>query len=175
MSCTKSKSVDSYVEMHINDLADFMFVKNKNNSLIELELNGVEDNKDLFFFLVDLFCKGLVLLFGTNNKVEISDLSMEDFNNVKQKMALAGVDVNLHIVELEDTEDDNADDKTEDAAADNSIEDTDAPDDIEPVNKYVNFNDLEKEPNNKPLSDYVFKLKQQKMVYNIYFKLTQNI
>lgn len=171
MSCTKTKPVDAYVEMHINDLADFMFIKNTNNSLIELELNGIEDNKDLFFFLVDLFCKGLVLLYGTNNKVEISDLTLEDFNTVKQKMALAAVDVHLLITEVPQDEEDV---EPEDESSDGGNDDEDAPDDIDPVNKYVNFNDLEKEPNNKPLSDYVFKLKQQNMIYNIHFTLIQN-
>lgn len=171
MSCTKDKPVDAYVDMHINALADFMFIKNKNDAQIELELNGVEDNKDLFFFLVDLFCKGLVILFGVNNKVEIGDLSMEDFNIVKQKMSLAGVEANLYITEIEDTETK----ETLDKKLDQDIDmDEDAPVDIDPMSKYVNFNDLEKESNNKPLSHYVFKLKQQKLIYNINFTLIQN-
>lgn len=170
MSCTQSKPIDNYMEMHINHLADFMFLKNTNNTIIELELNGVEDNKDLFFFLVDLFCKGLVLLFGTDNKVEVGNLSMEDFNTVKQKMALAGVDVNLLITEITSDEENELAEEA-DTRAQYKDTDVDAPNDIEPANKYVNLNDLEKEPNDKALSEYIFKLKQQKVIYNINFTL----
>jgi hypothetical protein len=148
-----------------------MFRRNANNSIIELELNGVEDNKDLFFFLVDLFCKGLVLLFGNNNKVEVENLTMDDFNVVKQKMSLAGVNVVLNIVPMEAEEEVN---DVDDNSNNNKEEDETAPDDIEPINNYVNINDLEKEPNNKSLKDYVFRLKLSNLIYNINFELSHS-
>lgn len=167
MNCAKDQKVDAYVDMHISDLADFMFKKNVHNSIIELELNGVEDNKDLFFFLVDLFCKGLVLLFGRENKVEIDSLTMEDFSVVKQKMSLAGVNVLLNIVEVPP----DLVDAIESIKSPEDNDDPDAPSDIEKPNNYVNINDLEKEPNNKSLEDYVFKLKLSNLIYNINFEL----
>ena len=77
------------VDMHVNDLAEFMFTKNKSNALIELSLGGIENNKDLFFFCLDLFCKGLVILHGTENKVDLDSITMEQFGDIKNKMELA--------------------------------------------------------------------------------------
>lgn len=84
-----------YVDMHINDLADFVFTKNVNNAEIYLQLHEVEDIKDLFFFCLDLFCKGLVLMYGSNNKVTLEDLTQEQFTDVHNKLLLTGIDVCL--------------------------------------------------------------------------------
>ena len=83
--------------MNINDFADFVFIKNVNDALVELSLGGVENNLDLFCFFVDLVCKGLVLLFGKENKVELDSVSMEDFKRVQHKMHLLGIDVILDV------------------------------------------------------------------------------
>ena len=85
--------------MHINDLADFIFIKNVNDSIIQLSLNGVEDMKDLFYFCLDLFCKGLVILFGQDNKVEVEIITLEQFMLLRKKMANAGININLNIYE----------------------------------------------------------------------------
>ena len=50
------------VDMEIDDLASFLFTKNINNITTELSLGGIADNKDLFFFCLDLF--GLALGHG---------------------------------------------------------------------------------------------------------------
>jgi hypothetical protein len=39
-----------YMDMHIDYFADFLFIKNINNSIIELTLPEIENNKDMFFF-----------------------------------------------------------------------------------------------------------------------------
>jgi len=86
-----------FVDMDVSDFADFMFKRNVNDSIIELTLGGVENTKDLFCFLVDLLCKGLVLMFGHENRVEVDSLTQDDFLLVKKKMALAGVEVILSL------------------------------------------------------------------------------
>lgn len=136
------------VEMHINDLAEFIFIKNVNNAVIELSLGGVENNKDLFFFLLDLFCKGLVLLFGNESQsVDIELLTEKDFIDIKNKMNCAGIDVVL----------------------------TTYPCDIEmPINdvkSIINISEIEAEDDNKQLQNYEFKLCSSTMMYIINFEL----
>lgn len=84
------------VDMHINDLANFVFLENVNHAEIYLELHGVEDQKDLFYFCLDLFCKGLVLMYGNGgNKVNVEDITMEQFATIQKRMRLAGIEATL--------------------------------------------------------------------------------
>ena len=87
------------IQMHIDYFADFMFVKNINNAIIDLTLPTVDNNKDMFFFLVDLICKGLILLYGINNKVDLDSLKIDDFVYIQKKLNLAGINVDLNIEE----------------------------------------------------------------------------
>lgn len=93
------------MDVHIDELAEFIFVQNVNDAVVEMsfEDNAITNSKDLFYFCLDLFCKGLVRLFGHNgNRVEIHSLSMENFELVRNKMRNAGIDVDLKIVSHEE-------------------------------------------------------------------------
>lgn len=132
--------------MHIDHFADFMFVKNTNDAVIELTLPEVTNNKDMFFFLVDLVCKGLVLLFGSNNRLEISSLGMEDFKTIKHKMGLAGIDVHLSLKEGDD------------------------------FSPKLNLQHIEDTfADNLPLKEYVFKINNVDVAYEISFDLFHKI
>lgn len=166
MNCSTNQNMKHLaMEMHVSDLAEFMFIKNVNNALIELELGGIQDNKDFFFFLIDLFCKGLVLLFGKDNKVNIDELTMEDFAKIKEKMGVAGINVTLNIVP------DKPDEDMNDIEIETEDKMEDAPDDIIPQKTYLNIKDLEMEDNNKRLNEYIFKMKMSNLIYNISFDL----
>lgn len=133
-----------YVDMNINYFADFLFVKNTNDSIIELTLPEIENNKDMFFFLVDLVCKGLILLFGTNNKVDIESIKIDDFKIIKKKMNLAGIKVNLSIFPIENSN--------------GSV--------------LLNLQHIEDNmADNLPLPEYVFTINNVDMKYNISFDL----
>lgn len=86
-----------HIDVEVDELSDFIFLKNKNDAIIELELGGVENNKDLFCFLLDLFCKGLVKVYGVNNQVEIDNLQMSDFMFLKKKLECAGIRIILDV------------------------------------------------------------------------------
>lgn len=131
--------------MHINDLADFIFIKNVNDSIIQLSLNGVEDMKDLFYFCLDLFCKGLVILFGQDNKVEVEIITLEQFMLLRKKMANAGININLNI--YEDIEGEENEEKK----------------------VALNLEKIEELPNNLNIEDYDFILRSCNMVYKINF------
>jgi hypothetical protein len=135
-----------FVDMHIDDLAEFMFMKNINDAIIEMSLGGVENTKDLFCFFVDLMCKGLVLLFGKENRIELDQLSMDDFKLVQHKMSLAGIAVNLNI----------------------EPNSTNLP-------TSLNIRDIDTFPDNNPISSYFFVIISPSIIYKISFGISRNM
>lgn len=134
-----------HVDMEVNDFAYFMFKKNVNDAIIELSLGGVENTKDLFCFLVDLLCKGLVISFGNNsNRIEIDDLTIDDFQVIKKKMGLAGIEVNLNLLP-----------------------------NIESLPPNVNIRDLDFLPDNDHLEKYIFRVVSFNIIYEIHFSITR--
>lgn len=143
--------MEPYVDMHVNDLAEFMFLRNVNDAKLVMALGGIEDKKDLFYFCLDLFCKGLVMLFGTDGKVHVQDLTMEQFAIIKKKMYNASIDVDLSVHE-----------------------------DI-PINEdegegacHINIKHIETMPNNLDIKAYKFVLRADVMVYEVKFDIIHN-
>ena len=134
-----------HVDMEVDDFAVFMFKRNVNDAVIELALGGVENTKDLFCFLVDLLCKGLVILFSKElNRIEVDDLTLEDFQVVKKKMGLAGIDVILNLLPNEDH-----------------------------IPPSVNIRDIDFLPENDPLETYKFRVVSFTIIYEIRFAITR--
>lgn len=150
------------VDMHVDDLAEFLFLKNVNNVSVELSLGGIENNKDLFFFCLDLFCKGLVFLYGEGTKsVTIDKLTEKQFQYIQNKMLCAGIHVNLVVFPLDIELD---------------VVDTEAStSQISQQNKCVlNVDELTRAPDSMPIKDYEFKLFNNDMMYVISFELIHN-
>lgn len=135
--------------IEIEALAKIMFIDNVNDAQIELSLGGIENNKDLFYFCLDLFCKGLVLLFGSNNRVELDKLSIEQFEVVRKKMENAGVNVKLKLYQ-------------------------DIREEEEKVKVSVNISNIENLDDNLDLKEYAFVVHTPSLVYNINFELFHN-
>jgi hypothetical protein len=80
-----------------------------------------------------------------NNKVNIEELTYDNFNLIKTKMGLAGLNVNLEVFPS-----------------------------INPITNHATLNlneiDLYKE-NNLPLNEYIFIINNINMIYNISFNL----
>ena len=135
-------------EVHINDIAklvEFVFVENRGNNRMLIESSDFKDNRDLFFFCIELTMKGLSYLYGNENgKVDIDDLSMEQIENIKSKLANAAIELLLDIEEIED-----------------SVNDTEIIYDIP-------YNDLEKKVN---LEEYSLKLIKKNTKYTLRFKI----
>lgn len=139
--------------MEVSDLADFMFKRNVNNVVLDLSLGGIENNKDFFYFILDLFCKGLVLLFGgEENSVDVDTITMDNFKIVKEKMLCAGININMayypNDIDLQDGEVVDMSKRT-----------------------VLNLDEINSSPDNKPLEEYVFKLLTIKNQYIISFNL----
>lgn len=124
--------------------SEYMFIKNTYNRPIQLNLQGIENNKDLFLFLIDLFCKGLVICYGTNNSVNFDDLDLPKFQHIKSKMANAGIIIDMEI--------------------------TNSPIEI-PTS--INSEELEAEEDHKELKEYTFKIFKGLHIYNIKFCITR--
>lgn len=87
-----------HVSIKIDDLAELIFMKNKTNTKIELQLGGIRNNKDLFCFIVDLLCKGLVYMYANGgNQVILDNLTMQEFSLIALRMAAAGIKITLHV------------------------------------------------------------------------------
>ena len=135
-------------EVHINDitkLVEFVFVENRGNNRMLIESSDFKDNRDLFFFCIELTMKGLSYLYGNENgKADIDDLSMEQIENIKSKLANAAIELLLDIEEIED-----------------SVNDTEIIYDIP-------YDDLEKKVN---LEEYSLKLIKKNTKYTLRFKI----
>lgn len=135
-------------EVHINDitkLVEFVFVENRENNRMLIESSDFKDNRDLFFFCIELTMKGLSYLYGNENgKIDIYDLSTEQIDNIKSKLANAAIELLLDIEEIE-----------------KSVNDTEIIYDIP-------YNDLEKKVN---LEEYSLKLIKKNTKYILRFKI----
>lgn len=144
------------VDMQIDDLAKFLFTENVNNVPIQLSIGELSDNKDLFFFCLDLFCKGLVLLYSEGSRsVSIDKITEEQFQHIQSKMSCAGIKVDLHVFPLDievAIHDDN----------NNKV-------------SVLNVQELNEAPTNKPFHEYEFKLINQDMMYVVNFELVHKI
>jgi hypothetical protein len=139
------------MEIDIDYLAEFLFLRNTSNSLVELTLDGIEDNKDFFFFCLDLFCKGLVLLYGKDNKIVINDIDEEQFESVRKKLENAGILAKLTVHTLPPL----------------------SPDSVFPN---VNIAELKELPANLDIDSYVFKIDMNpQLAYNITFQLIHKV
>ena len=141
------------VDMGINDLADFIFNKNEDNKTIELSINGIENTRDLFCFCLDIMCKGLVLLFGTDNKIAIDDLSLEDFEIVKTKMKCVGIKCQLETFPVEQQPDTLLDLWTQ---------------------NLLNVQQVRTSAGDLALSDYHFDIQTMHFIYKIRFELIRS-
>lgn len=84
------------IELNIDDLAYFIFVQNKNEAPIDLQLHGIKDTRDLFCFCIDLLSKGLIHVCHKDS-VDIDEVSEEEFAILSRKMKTIGIQVHLFI------------------------------------------------------------------------------
>jgi hypothetical protein len=147
---------DLNVELSVNDLAHFLFIRNVDNKPITINItgDGLENTRDIFSFCLDIMLKGLVILFGTDNKVVINDLTMDQFNTIKQKMRCANIECHLEVIPLEEPNEDVPDLWTQ---------------------NFLNINKAYNADENMKLTDYHFDLQLSNFIYKIWFELKYNL
>jgi hypothetical protein len=149
--------------MNVNYFANFIFIENDKNKKFTFSSSEFEHSKHLFFFLLDLLFRGLVLLFGTqtihstqlqevrSTSVNLNDLSLEQIELIKDKLKLGHIKLNFDYYHYSTVESG----------------------DISVITKYKisNVNELKIYDNNLNLKDYVFKISLNDYIYNINFEL----
>jgi hypothetical protein len=79
-----------------------LFKHNINNAKIDITIPELRNAKELFLFLLDLLCKGLVYMFGAiehgKSSVLLDDITMEQLEFAKQKMKCGGVLLNVKTI-----------------------------------------------------------------------------
>lgn len=77
--------------MNIDALADTLFLKNEFDNEIYFEINQFMSVKEFSNILYTLFMRGLVLLFGYENRITLNHLTMDQIQVVIDKMRLAKI------------------------------------------------------------------------------------
>lgn len=133
--------------MEIGEFAEYMFRNNTNDRVIQLNLEGIENNKDLFLCFIDLFCKGLVVCFGNGAKsIDFDCLTIDNFNRMKTKMANAGIVVDLLVNN-----------------------------NVDHLPTAINSSDIDSSPEDMPLESYRFVIQHGYTTYNIGFRLQHRV
>jgi hypothetical protein len=89
--------------LSIDDFAKYVFVEHDSSRTIDLQILGnLETSKEMFLFLIDLVCKGLVLMFGNNDRVDLDMLTMEQFAQLSRRLELLGIRCQLDVEQLEE-------------------------------------------------------------------------
>ena len=135
------------MDIHVDELVNFVFLENTACAAFTMSLDGIETTQDLFFFLLDFFCKGMVVLFGKDcRSVDLTSISQEQFKIVADKLAYAGILLKLAVVPDEDIYD-------------------------EGIRAQINSPQLLEHPPNSPLESFVFKLKFNRIRHDLSFSL----
>lgn len=139
--------------MSYDELAEFLFIENKEFKNVSMSLD-LPNSKELFFLCYDLFLKGLVLMFGEDNKVEIHKVTLDDFLELKKRLKCANIDCDLQVVSVE----------------------TD-PKEIPGISSqnFLNLLYIDNGPDKHSLRDYKFELQTPNSIYTIKFDITYNI
>ncbi|AUF82315.1 hypothetical protein TetV_223 [Tetraselmis virus 1] len=128
-------------------LAQILFVDIPDTAKIDLCMPELKTTKELFFVLLDLFIKGLMIMCNkTQGSLPLHEITEDQFNRVSNRMRLAGIECKKNYI------------------TDSSIK-----------TASVNIPDLHKLPDNLPLHHYVIEAKSLGIHHKIWFNLVHNI
>lgn len=144
------------MQMSVNSLAKFIFVENTKNIKINLFSSEFKNTKDLFFFVLDLFFKGIVLLYGKKNDnnsmtVCLNDLNYDQIDYLKDRLKLSFIKlvfISYHYTTIE-TQDEKVLEKY----------------------KYGNTQTLDIMQDNLDIKLYIYKITLDEYIYNISFEI----
>ena len=149
-----SNPFEHFDELEVDDFAKFVFLHNESNKHISLSLSGIDTTKDLFCFCLDMLCKGIVLLFGGEDKrVAVQDLSFENFESVCDKMKCLGIKCTLQTFETEET-------------IESSLDLW--------VQNILNIQRIQNSEDNKNLTEYHFDILTTNTLYRVTFDVLHN-
>lgn len=158
----KEENGGSLVDM--DGLLNHIYFKNTEKNRICIKTSCITSIKELYKFCLDLFCKGLVLCHGGESmNVEINSLSMENIQEVIDKLAYTGINTKVQLLlkdqdmlEVEDFTEESEETKKQSEARKLII------DSIKRIDTY---------PENNDLPSYKFNIKVGEVLYSISFDI----
>lgn len=84
------------IQNEVDEMIPIIFL-NKTNKGINMCLNGIQDSYDMFCFCLDLFTKGLILLYASKDtrKVDLDKLSFEELKYAIEQLKKANININI--------------------------------------------------------------------------------
>lgn len=92
-----------YRDVNYNQFIDFVFLQNDSKKRIYITFTDekIKTVKDLFKFCLDLFCKGIVFVYGSVNKsVELNSLSIEQIQYIIDKLSYTGIITMIRMLDV---------------------------------------------------------------------------
>ena len=91
------------MRLNVDDFARYIFLEHPSNVSIDISMAdcNVNTSKDIFYFCMDLLLKGIVIMFGKDNKVNVDEISREQFDVVNRRLSLIGIRCTLAAEALE--------------------------------------------------------------------------
>lgn len=84
------------MRVETSQLAEFIFKKNTSKKLINIEVDGIKDTKDMFMFCVELLYHGISIMCG-GPPINLDEMSHADFAQIKEHLLLAGIEVHVDV------------------------------------------------------------------------------
>lgn len=136
----------------LEEYASIMFCQNQNDNDLPLLLDEVATSKDLFCLCIDLLCRGLILMFGNStHHVELSDLSMQQFEMLKNKMKRGGIIPHLSVAPFQNPLPELLDKHN--------------------IRNTINSHEIISYPDNMPLEEYNFSVTTSDKIFTVRFHI----
>ena len=153
-----------------SELLEKIYHTNTSNSRLFIEANSLRSTKELFRFCLDLFCKGLVMCHGDENrKVEIDKLSLLQIQQVIDKLSYTGIMTVVRVLTKEGKNTNNLEIDLEEETLNTSLLDKQSVDAYTILRKSVEL--IYTSPENNKLQDYNFNILVGDCVYSISFEI----
>lgn len=156
-------------DVNYKELIEYVYEKN-NGKRIVIQADSINTAKELFYFCLDLFCKGLLFLFGDeHNSVRIDTITLPQIQKVIDKLGYTGIMTIIHIEQTSDF----MNNKEHHGYGDHlSLTQQNSVSFTSP-SQFVqgSLNNIEKKPENQDLSSYKFHLVNKDLIYIIHFEI----
>jgi hypothetical protein len=144
------------VDIQVEHLAEYIFKTNAvDKKHIFLDVRSLNTSKELFYLFFDLFCKGLMILYGGSDKLLcLNNVSLEQFETVKSLLWYAHIGLFIAIHELKDAV---------------MLDIIDEGETCERRVIQKSLATLRRMPNDSPIEDYKFSIMMNDIVMQIHF------
>ena len=90
-------------DVNYNEFINYVFIENDEKKRIYMTFTDekIKCVKDLYKFCLDLFCKGVVFVYGGDNKsVELNSLSLDQIQSIIDKLSCTGIITMIRMLDI---------------------------------------------------------------------------